>query len=82
MKATGIVRKVDELGRIVIPKELRKSMDIKESDPIEIFTDNDSIILKKYTPFCVFCGSSHGIVNFIGKNICSECAKRISETVK
>ena len=52
MKATGIIRKVDELGRIVVPKELRKTMDIKEGDPMEIFTDGDSIILKKYAPFC------------------------------
>ncbi len=82
MKATGIIRKVDELGRIVIPKELRKSMDIKETDPMEIFTDGDSIILKKYTPFCAFCGSSQSLVSFGGKNICSECAKKIGSLTK
>ncbi|MBQ7975060.1 MAG: AbrB/MazE/SpoVT family DNA-binding domain-containing protein [Clostridia bacterium] len=82
MKATGIIRKVDELGRIVIPKELRKSMDIREGDPIEIFIDGENIILKKYTPFCVFCSSSQSIVNFGGKNICSECAKKIGTLTK
>ena len=55
MKSTGIIRKVDELGRIVIPMELRKSMDIKEKDPLEIFTDQGSIVLKKYSNTCVFC---------------------------
>ena len=78
MKATGIVRKVDELGRIVIPKELRKTMYIKEGDPMEIFTDEDSIILKKYAPFCIFCGSPRNIVSYNNKNICSECAKKIA----
>ena len=82
MKATGIIRKVDELGRIVVPKELRKTMDIKEGDPMEIFTDGDSIILKKYAPFCAFCSSSQSLLNFGGKVICSECAKRISELIK
>lgn len=77
MKATGIIRKVDELGRIVIPKELRKSMSISEGDPLEIFTDNDTIILKKYEPFCTFCGSSDMLFTFGGKNVCASCAKKI-----
>ncbi|MBP3361581.1 MAG: AbrB/MazE/SpoVT family DNA-binding domain-containing protein [Clostridia bacterium] len=77
MKATGIIRKVDELGRIVIPKELRKSMSISEGDPLEIFTDNDTIILKKYEPFCTFCGSSDMLFTFGGKNVCANCAKKL-----
>lgn len=82
MKATGIIRKVDEVGRLVIPKELRNVMDFKEGDPIEIFTDNETIVLKKYAPFCVFCGSSQSILNYSGKNICSECAKNIGNLTK
>ncbi len=57
MKATGIVRKVDELGRVVLPIELRNKFDIKVKDPIEIFVDGSSIVLKKYEPNCVFCGN-------------------------
>ena len=82
MKATGIIRKVDEVGRIVMPKELRKAMDIKEGDPMEIFTDGEAIILKKYAPFCAFCSSSMSLMHFGGKVICSECAKKISALVK
>lgn len=77
MKATGIVRKVDELGRIVIPKELRKSFNIAEGDPIEIFTDNESIVLKRYEPFCTFCNSSENLITFGGKNVCADCAKKL-----
>jgi transcriptional pleiotropic regulator of transition state genes len=73
MKATGIVRKVDELGRIVLPIELRRTMDIEEKDPIEIFVDNESIILKKYEPSCIFCNEAKNVVEYKGKNICSEC---------
>ena len=77
MKATGIVRDVDEQGRIVIPKSLRKTLDISKGDPIEIFTENDTIILKKYAPFCTFCGSSDTVLSFHGKNVCSECVEKI-----
>lgn len=82
MKATGIIRPIDELGRIVVPKELRDSMDIKKGDPMEIFTDGDYIILKKYAPFCTFCSSSQSLVNFGGKMICSECVKKIGNMIK
>ena len=58
MKATGIVRKVDELGRIVLPIELRRTLNIEIKDPLEIYVDGESIMLKKYQPACVFCGSS------------------------
>ena len=79
MKSTGIVRKVDELGRIVVPMELRKTMDIKEKDPIEIYTEGDSIILRKYTSSCIFCGSNQNSVNFEGKIICKSCLDKIKE---
>ena len=77
MKSTGIVRKVDELGRIVLPKELRKMFDIDHKDPIEIYVDGDSIILKKYEPACLFCESATDVVNFMDKRICKECISKI-----
>ena len=80
MKSTGIVRKVDELGRVVIPKELRRTLDIKEiEDSMEIFTDGDLIILKKYAPSCIFCGQANDIIFFKSKRICKECLKNIKE---
>ena len=82
MKSTGIVRKVDELGRIVIPIELRKSLDIKEKDSMEIYVEEDHIILKKYSPACFFCNNAEGIQNFKGKNICGNCLKEIMELHK
>lgn len=80
MKSTGIVRKVDELGRIVLPKELRNSLNINERDPLEIYVDNENrIILKKYEPACIFCGSMKEIVNYKGYNVCHECHKKLSK---
>ncbi len=77
MKSTGIVRKVDNLGRIVLPIEIRKVLDIKEKDSIEIFIDDDKIVLGKYQPSCVFCGNTEGIVYFNGKRVCSECIEKM-----
>ncbi|WP_346888306.1 AbrB/MazE/SpoVT family DNA-binding domain-containing protein [Clostridium sp. UBA1056] len=79
MKATGIVRKVDELGRISIPAELRRNLGIEIKDPLEIYVDGDQVILKKYEPTCLFCGEGAGIKNFNGKNICQSCIDEISE---
>ncbi|NLN87253.1 MAG: AbrB/MazE/SpoVT family DNA-binding domain-containing protein [Syntrophomonadaceae bacterium] len=70
---TGIVRRLDELGRIVIPKELRLTMDIKYKDGIEIFTSEDSIILKQYRPACIFCGNAEDTIHFRGKKVCHSC---------
>lgn len=81
MKSTGIVRKVDELGRIVLPIELRRTLDIAEKDPLEIYMEGDSIVLHKYEPACVFCDSSKDIINYRGKNICSECIRLLGEKV-
>lgn len=76
MRSTVIVRKVvDELGRIVIPMELRKSLGIAEKDALEIYVDGGQIILRKYVPGCVFCGEVNGVVNFKGKMICEKCRK-------
>lgn len=77
MKSTGIVRKVDELGRIVIPKELRNTFDISEKDALEIFVENDAIVLRKYEPACVFCGNAKDITIFKGRNVCSRCIEEI-----
>jgi len=79
MKSTGIVRKVDELGRIVLPIELRRTLDIAEKDSLEIYVDEDTIILKKYQPACVFCDNAKDVINYKGKNICPECAKELGE---
>lgn len=77
MKSTGIVRRVDELGRIVIPIELRRTLDIKEKDSLEIFTDGNQIILKKYNPACIFCGEAHDVVSYKGKNVCKLCLEEM-----
>lgn len=79
MKSTGIVRKVDELGRIVLPIELRRTLDISERDALEIYVDEDRIILKKYLPACLFCGNARDIVDYRGKNICPDCLKAIKD---
>ena len=78
MKSTGIIRKVDELGRVVIPIELRNTLKIAEKDPIEIFVDGTSIVLKKYESTCVFCGGTKKLVEYKDKLICEKCAKQIS----
>jgi len=77
VKSTGIVRKVDELGRVVIPIELRRTMNIHEKDALEIFVDGERIILKKYEPACIFCGNADNMRNIMGKNICTDCLSSI-----
>ncbi|MEE3362860.1 MAG: AbrB/MazE/SpoVT family DNA-binding domain-containing protein [Anaerovoracaceae bacterium] len=79
MKATGIVRKVDELGRIVLPIELRRTLDINIKDPIEIYVDDECIMLKKYEPACIFCGSAEDVRNIMGKNICRNCIDKLKD---
>lgn len=79
MKATGIVRRLDQLGRIVIPKELRDTFDIKETDPIEIFVEGNEIILKKYQVSCIFCNDSADVQEFNGKNVCKKCIAKIKK---
>lgn len=77
MKATGVVRKVDELGRVVLPKELRRTFEINEGDGLEIYVDGQIIILKKYSPECVFCGEVKDVTDFKGKNICPKCRQQL-----
>ena len=79
MKSTGIVRRVDELGRIVLPIELRRTLGIDVKDALENFVDGNQIVLNKYEPACIFCNSANDIVNFKGKNICRQCLKELTE---
>lgn len=73
MKSTGIVRKIDNLGRVVLPIELRRNFDIDREDPVEIFVDENYILLKKYQPACIFCNDAKDVINFKGKNVCQHC---------
>ena len=79
IKSTGIVRKVDNLGRIVIPKELRRVLGIEHNTPLEMFVDGERIILKKYGRFCIFCDSADGIVEYNNQRICSRCLNKIKK---
>ena len=78
MKSTGIVRKIDELGRIVLPMELRRTLEIDAKDSVEIFTEGEYIFLKKYQPACIFCADAKDVIDFKGKNICPACLKELS----
>lgn len=77
MKSTGVVRKIDELGRIVLPMSLRTTFDIKEKDSLEIFTEGNKIILQKYQPSCIFCNNADEVVLFEGKRLCKACIEKI-----
>lgn len=79
MKSTGMVRKVDELGRLVLPAEIRQTMDIQPKDALEIFIDNDRIILQKYQPACTFCNSADDVTIFQGRRICRGCIAKMKE---
>lgn len=79
MKKTGIVRAIDELGRIVLPKELRQVMNIHEKDALEIFAEDGKIVLKKYEPACIFCGSAENITLFCEKRVCRTCIEKLQE---
>lgn len=79
MKATGIVRRIDDLGRVVIPKETRRMFGIAEGDPLEIYVDGKSIILKKYERGCTFCPNMDNLVEFGGQHICRECIEALKK---
>lgn len=79
MRATGIVRRIDALGRITIPMETRNILGIKDNDSLEIFTEDNTIILKKYQPCCIFCGNARDVSTFKGQNLCPACVREISE---
>lgn len=77
MKSTGIVRKVDELGRIVLPIELRRTLEIAVKDAIEIYVEGNTVILKKYEPACIFCGNAKNVSTYKDKNICADCLEEL-----
>ena len=81
MKSTGITRQVDELGRFVLPIEIRRALDIQVKDALEIFTDEDRIVLKKYQPACIFCGNARDVSGYKGKNVCINCRRDLGESI-
>ena len=81
MKSTGIVRNLDQLGRLVIPKETRKAFNLNDGDPIEMFTDGDKIILKKYNPGCHCCGNLEDLTDVLGLKICPKCLKEFKKAI-
>ncbi len=82
MKSTGIIRRMDELGRVVIPIEIRNQFNIVEKDPIEIYVDGSSIVLKKFEPNCIFCGNTKNLLTYNNKLICENCSKKIGSLKK
>ena len=81
MKATGIVRKVDQLGRIVLAKELRQTLKINEKDPMEIYVTGEDVILRRYAPDCIFCGNAENLVSHNDKNICESCRAELADKI-
>lgn len=82
MKSTGVVRKIDDLGRVVIPKELRKTLELNPQDALEIFVDGNRIILSKYVPGCIFCTELSDLIEFGGKKICEGCLEEMNQIKK
>ena len=78
MKSTGIIRRVDELGRVVIPMEIRNQFNIVEKDPIEIYVEGSCIVLKKYEPNCIFCGNTKNLVEYKDKLVCDKCTRLLN----
>lgn len=81
MKSTGIVRTVDSVGRFVIPMEIRRTININPEDSLEVFVEDDSIILRKYSPSCIFCKNVEGTVEYEGQKICINCLAKINKLV-
>lgn len=79
MKDTGMIRKLDELGRIVIPIEIRNKFNLIEKKQMEIYVEDSCIILKKFEPSCVFCGDTEDLDEFKGKLICSRCKNSLTK---
>ena len=82
MKSTGIVRKIDNLGRLVLPVELRRGLGLDEDPTVEIFVEEDTIVLKKYQPAGLFCGEAKNVTPYMGRNICANCRAAIAEQMK
>lgn len=77
MKATGTTRPIDNLGRLVLPIELRRMFNLHSGDPVEVFVDDTYIMLKKYEPTCIFCGEAKDVQNFHGKLVCPHCLEEM-----
>lgn len=83
MKSLGMIRPIDEMGRIVLPKELRKQFNIQDGvDSVEVFVDEDKIILKKYAPACIFCGDIENSIEYKGQRICTECIRKLNTVIE
>ena len=82
MKSTGIVRRIDELGRVVLPIELRRTLNLEVRDPVEIFIEGDTIVLRKYDAACLFCGTTRELLSYRGKQICRSCLRQLREETK
>lgn len=83
MESLGIVRKIDETGRIVLPKDFRRRLGLEpNTDAVELFADGDQIIIRKYTTRCIFCGSVEDNVEFCGQRVCKDCSSRLSEVIR
>ena len=78
MKSTGVIRQIDSLGRVVIPHDLRRALDLEVRDSVEFFSDDGQIILRKYTPLCMFCGEGEKLITFNGRCICKKCAESMA----
>ncbi len=81
MKSTGIVRKLDELGRIVLPIEIRRTFNLAEKDAVEIYVEGDSIVLKKHQPNCILCGEGKNLLDYKGKQLCKSCIKSLADKI-
>ena len=77
MKATGFVKKIDEMGRVVIPKDIRQAINVDHGDVLQFFVEDDSIIMKKFSDACVFCGSDESLTELNGKHVCAECIAKL-----
>ena len=83
MKSTGIIRGLDNMGRVVIPKEIRKLLDMREAvDEFEIYMQDDCIVLKKYKPSCVFCHAEDECIKFENQNVCKSCIEKLQSSAK
>ena len=82
LRSTGIVRKIDELGRVTLPSELRKTLNIDVKDGLEIFIEGNTIVMKKYEPSCIFCGNARNVINYKEKNICADCMEELKNSAK
>lgn len=81
MKSTGVVRKIDELGRIVLPSELRRVFGIREGDELEISVDGDRVILQKRQDVCLFCSAENPALELNGRRVCNSCAGELGQKV-